>query len=84
MIGSGWHTLVQVGLALAKIRDDRLDKVAFDTFERYCQVKWQYGPMATKLSWIIENQRKLPNFISYLIIIEVNCGILDFAPPRGC
>ena len=43
MIGSGWQTFVQVGLALAQIRDDRLYKVDFDTFERYCQVKWQYG-----------------------------------------
>jgi hypothetical protein len=43
VIGSGWHTFVQVGLALAQIRDDRLYKVDFDTFERYCQVKWQYG-----------------------------------------
>jgi hypothetical protein len=24
-------------------RDDRLYKGDFDTFERYCQVKWQYG-----------------------------------------
>jgi hypothetical protein len=30
---SGWQTFVQVGLALAQIRDDRLYKVDFDTFE---------------------------------------------------
>jgi hypothetical protein len=43
VIGSGWQTFVQVGLALAQIRDDRLYRVDLDTFERYSQVKWQYG-----------------------------------------
>jgi hypothetical protein len=43
VIGSGWHTFVQVGLALAQIRDGRLYKVEFDTFEAYCRVKWQDG-----------------------------------------
>ena len=39
----GWHSLVQAGLALARIRDERLYRVEFDTFEAYCRVKWQHG-----------------------------------------
>ena len=43
MIGSGWHTFVQVGLALARIRDGELFKTEYDSFEAYYRVKWQYG-----------------------------------------
>ena len=43
MIGSGWQTFVQVGLALARIRDGELYKTEYDSFEAYYRVKWQYG-----------------------------------------
>ena len=43
VVGTGWSTFVQVGLALAQIRDHRLYRVDFDCFEAYCQAKWQYG-----------------------------------------
>ena len=43
MIGSGWHTFVQVGLALARIRDGELFKTEYDSFEAYYRVKWQSG-----------------------------------------
>jgi hypothetical protein len=32
-----------VGLALAEIRDARLYKAEFHTFEGYCRARWQYG-----------------------------------------
>src|ERR1019366_2792941 len=47
VIGSGWHTFVQVGLALARIRDKELYTTEYDSFEAYYRVKWQYGPMTT-------------------------------------
>jgi hypothetical protein len=34
---------VEVGLALARIRDDRLYRAEFPTFEAYCQTKWHCG-----------------------------------------
>jgi hypothetical protein len=39
----GWHSLVQAGLALGRIRDGRLYRVEFDTFDAYCRGKWQHG-----------------------------------------
>jgi hypothetical protein len=42
VIGSGWNTFAQVGLALARIRDLRLYKTDYHTFDAYCRVKWQY------------------------------------------
>ena len=38
------YTFVDVGLAFARIRDYRLYRIEFPTFEAYCQQKWQYGP----------------------------------------
>jgi hypothetical protein len=43
VISTGWSTFVQVGLALARIREGRLYQTGFDSFEAYCQAKWQYG-----------------------------------------
>jgi len=33
VLASGWHTFVQVGLALAQIRDQELDRGQFDSFD---------------------------------------------------
>ena len=43
VVSSGWNTFVQVGLALARIRDRKLYRIEFHRFETYCQAKWQYG-----------------------------------------
>jgi hypothetical protein len=43
VIGTGWHTFVQVGLALARIRDLELYRTEFESFEAYCRAKWEYG-----------------------------------------
>ena len=43
VLSMGWHTFVDVGLALAQIRDERLYREEFDTFEASCRSKWQYG-----------------------------------------
>jgi hypothetical protein len=34
---------VQVGLALTTIRDERLYRYEFTTFEEYCRNRWEYG-----------------------------------------
>jgi hypothetical protein len=43
VIASGWNTFVQVGLALAKIRDGLLYREQYGTFEDYCRQRWNYG-----------------------------------------
>jgi hypothetical protein len=43
VIDSGWSTYVQVGLALATIRDLRLYRGDFPTFQDYCRQRWEYG-----------------------------------------
>ena len=43
VIESGWQTFVQVGLSFAQIRDERLYKEEYNTFEAYCRAKWEYG-----------------------------------------
>ena len=40
VIESGMKTFVDVGLALVKIRDGRLYREKFKTFEGYCQERW--------------------------------------------
>jgi hypothetical protein len=42
-IGQGWQSFVDVGLALAQTRDERRYKAEYESFESYCQIKWQYG-----------------------------------------
>jgi hypothetical protein len=40
VIESGWATFVQVGLALATIKNNRLYRLDFGCFEDYCRAKW--------------------------------------------
>ena len=41
-IEKGRKTFVEVGLALAEIRDNRLYRSDYGTFEQYCQEKWGF------------------------------------------
>jgi hypothetical protein len=43
VVASGWQSFVQVGLALARIRDLGLYRTEFESFPAYCRAKWQYG-----------------------------------------
>jgi len=43
VIDRGWRTFVQVGEALTLIRNGRLYRQEFPSFEVYCREKWQYG-----------------------------------------
>src|SRR5260221_3259797 len=40
VIQRGWQTFVEVGRALARIRDQKLYRAEHDTFETYCRQKW--------------------------------------------
>ncbi len=43
VIAQGWQTFLDVGKALTTIRDHRLYRAEYRTFETYCRQKWQYG-----------------------------------------
>jgi len=43
VIASGWNNIIQVGMALAAMRDQELYREEFLTFQDYCLVNWQYG-----------------------------------------
>lgn len=43
IIDAGRTTFMRVGMALARIRDDRLYKDQFGTFEDYCKERWGWG-----------------------------------------
>jgi hypothetical protein len=43
VVSTGWNSFVQVGLALGQIREKRLYRETYPSFESYCRVRWQYG-----------------------------------------
>ena len=43
VIERGRETFVKVGLALSEIRDRRLYRTEYDTFEGYCRVRWRFS-----------------------------------------
>ena len=43
VINRGLATFVEVGNALLRIRDERLYRAEFGTFEAYCRQRWQMG-----------------------------------------
>jgi hypothetical protein len=43
VIGTGWASFVQVGLALGQVRDRRLYRETYPSFQEYCRSRWQYG-----------------------------------------
>ena len=43
VISRGWDTFLEVGRALATIRDKRLYRDAYENFEEYCRSKWEFS-----------------------------------------
>jgi len=43
VISRGWDTFLEVGSALATIRDKRLYRDAYETFEEYCRTRWEFS-----------------------------------------
>lgn len=43
VIEKGWNTFIDVGLTLALIRNKRLYRRDYRTFQKYCREKWDYG-----------------------------------------
>lgn len=43
VIQKGKDTFVEVGTALAEVRDNRMYRATFKTFEEYCQKRWEFN-----------------------------------------
>jgi hypothetical protein len=56
-IQTTWYRIVDVGRALAEIRDSRLYRIDFDTFEDYCQKRWNFK--RSKAHYLISGSRVL-------------------------
>ena len=67
-IAHGKKTFVEVGLALAEIRDSRLYKLEYDSFREYCQQKWGWEKRYTQ--YVIagaEAVRSLPEGVRTIV-----------------
>ena len=61
VINRGKKSFIEVGMALAEIRDLRLYRLTFKTFEGYCREKWGWGRQrAYELIAASEAVRSLP------------------------
>jgi hypothetical protein len=64
VIKQGLQTFVEVGQALMLIRDKRLYRAEFGTFEKYCQDKWgftdNFSRRLINSSQVIENIKSVP------------------------
>ena len=49
----GWSNFIQVGLALARIRELRLYRIEFQTFEAYCRDRWEYGDGERYVNYLV-------------------------------
>ncbi|MBI4663294.1 MAG: hypothetical protein HY735_31220 [Verrucomicrobia bacterium] len=43
IIARGLQSFVEVGRAMMRLRDKRLYRAMYGTFEEYCRARWQYG-----------------------------------------
>jgi len=72
VINRGKKSFIEVGLALAEIRDLRLYRLTFKTFEGYCREKWGWGRQrAYQLIAASEAARILPDAVNQ----NVNHGL---------
>lgn len=83
LIAKGQKTFVEVGLALAEIRDLRLYKREYGSFSEYCQVKWGWEKRYTQ--YVIagaEAVKSLPEGTRTLVHHETAARELAKAAPE--
>ena len=66
VIKQGLETFIEVGQALMIIRDKRLYRIGFSTFEDYCQEKW--GMVASRARQLIASTETVLNLKSVTIV----------------
>src|ERR1041384_305124 len=80
-IARGKKTFVEVGLALAEIRDLRLYKREYGGFSEYCQVKWGWNKSyAYYMIDSAEVVKALPEKVSTIVDTEAAARELGKAP----
>ena len=71
-IAKGQQTFVEVGIALADVRDNRLYRAEFATFEEYCREKWGWNRAYSNL--VIDASKVVGALPSNLATIVANEG----------
>lgn len=84
VIARGKRTFVEVGEALAKIRDRKLFKPEFDSFEVYCREKWGWAKSyAYNLISAAEVAQDLPETVSTIVETESQARELSKVQPEA-
>src|SRR6516164_3499408 len=81
VIAKGKKTFVEVGLALAEIRDLRLYKREYSSFSEYCREKWGWNKSyAYDIIQSAEVAKRLPEKVSAIADTESKVRELRKAP----
>ena len=78
VIGMGCRSFFDAGLAMGKIRDGRLYREDFDSFEQYRQIRWQYG--RNYVDRLVAAAKLFTNLIPRLKVIKNQSTKLRSAP----
>jgi hypothetical protein len=82
-ISKGQKTFIEVGCALAEIRDSKLYRADFKTFEDYCRVKWGWSkPYCTQLIGAARVVESLPESAKVAIATESQARELAKVEPE--
>lgn len=82
LIAKGKQTFVEVGLALTQIRDCRLYRSDFDTFEAYCKKRWGFSRQyAHQIISGVAAVKALPPNLSTMVDTERQARALSKVPP---
>ncbi len=83
VIDKGQKTFNEVGCALAEIRDSKLYRADFKTFEDYCRVKWGWGKSyATHLISAAKTVNQLPPEMVTIVTTEGQARELSKIAPE--
>ena len=83
IIKEGQTTFIKVGEALAEIRDTKLYRKEFDTFQEYCQTKWGFSRVrAHQLMEASELVKELPAKMLTQVNTEKKARVLSRVKPE--
>ena len=80
-IAKGQQTFVEVGLALTRIRDERLYRADYGSFNEYCEARWGWGKdYSNKLISAANVVRSLPAATATIVATESQARELAKVP----
>ncbi len=80
VIEKGMDTFLEVGNALLRIRDERLYRVGFSTFQEYCQARWQMGAPPSGSSHCFNEYRFSFETHGSQTFLGTRCSFADHTP----